>query len=501
MRLPGTQPTVEEPKTNAPEPTTKSKLPAFSFDPIALVALMLSRWRLLALTVILFTLLAYFYAKSAPYVYRAAARVEVFQENRLRDDGRLNEYDKLESEANRHIIIMSGEIFHNDLQAKLRPKWENRLPEDEMEVPFQIKTVSRSKSMIDLYVDSSNREYAMDYLQGILGSYRNHRQNELRQVNENALSGLHFEEMRIQSKLSEVKARIEHFETENQILIAQEREEKHNELLDNLLGRLQSIQVERSILENQYREIIDTDIATIRANLAVNQDSYIREFLLDYASQNQVNIAEQDVQESIFLNDVPLSSQTTLSWEQQEDLLATLENEYTKRLEVFRTTHPKMQELQQQMDALRRSLDKKLEIAVRRFQARYQALQRKEASLENVINELQQKTNLTTDKKNQYILLKRQEAQLQSKYDMVYQRILANAGSLDNLTLITIQEPYIWENPIAPNKIKLLAIGPVVGLFFGVFCVLVKGVLFPIVATLYKQYRTAAPIGAVVISH
>ena len=490
MRLPGTEPKPNASTNESTAPVTEAPAKsAITIDPIAIIFLILSWWKFLLFCVVVFTGLAYVYAKSAPYIYRAAARIEVFQENRLRDDGRLNEYDKLESEVNRHIIIMSGEIFHKDLIKKLQPEWGSQLTEDEMEVPFKISGLSKSKSMIELTVDSTNPEYALEYLQGIIGSYHRLRQREFTQINENALSGLRNEEAIIQAKLTKVKQEIEAFEIANQVLIAQEREQKQGELVNDLLGRLQSIQVERSILENQYQDIVNADLPTIRATFADNQNMHVRELLLDFGSLETGRQVDQAITASLIGFDS--EPQRAMSWEQQEDLLATLQSEYERRLEVFRPTHPEMQKLRKQMEILQVSLDKKLEIAFRRFQAHYQALKRKEESIEKVVADLEGKSNLSAEKKNAYLLLKSREDQLQRKYDLIYQRLLANAGSIDNLSLITIQEPYVLEEPIAPNKIKLLAVGPILGMAFGVFIVLLKGLVIPFIMEFLKQHRGA----------
>lgn len=490
MRLPGTEPPVQQLKPEATEPTTKA---AFSFNPIEMVLLLFKLWWVILIAVIVCTAIAVVYAINAPDVYRAAARIEVFQENRLRGSRGLNEYDKLESQAMRHIIIMSGNLFHRDLISKLRPKWKDVLDKNEMKVPVRITPVGRSTSMIDLYVDSSNPKYAVDYLQGILGSYSEQRQREFKQINQNAVAGLRDEEERISKKLIQIQTSIEQFEFENNLLIAKERQAMQAELVNDLLNRLQSIQIERSILENQYEEIVHADLETIRTALEQQPNSHIREFLLDYGNDMQVMLPQQPSQMfpgglAAVDPDSTLSF-TGLSWEQQEDLMASLQNEYNERLDTFHTTHPKMEELQSQINAVNVSLDKKLEISVRRFQARYQALKRKEESIEKVIKNIENKRNLTADRQNEYILLKSQEAQLNSKYDLVYQQILENAGSIDSLQVIIINEPYIWDTPIAPDKMKLYLIGPFVGLFLSIGFIVFKCFLLPALINIFKQHQ------------
>ena len=256
-----------------------------SIDPIELVLLVLHKWWILVITIVVFSVIAIAYAKSTDDIYRASARVEIFQEGRFRDRSNTTEYDRLESNLNRHIIIMTGEMFHRELISKLRIKWEGKLEDKEFKVPFQISGVrgsgtSGSQSMIDLSVDSKYPTYALDYLESILGSYRAYRERELSQINENALAGLRSEEKRIRLELITVKNEIEQFELENKVLLAREREQMQGALITELLGRLQVIRAERLILEYQYEEVAQADVATIRETLNLNQNSRIREFLL-----------------------------------------------------------------------------------------------------------------------------------------------------------------------------------------------------------------------------
>ena len=500
MRLPGTQQTENNSvqtslPDSAPTQTDKSVKPAISIDPIDIVFYVLHKWWILCLTTFLFGLIAFFYAKSADYIYRAGARVEVFHENRLKDARSETDYDRLERSASRHIIIMSGEMFHRELVAKLSFKWGEQLSEEELRAPFQIVAVrgsgiGRNQTMIDLFVDSKSPEYALDYLQAILGAYRNYRKRELGQINKNALTGLNSEEERIQTELTSIRREIAEFELENKVLVAKEREQMHDDVINDLIGRLQMIQTERLLLENQYKEIVDSDLTTIGETIKVNQNPQIREFIL---SQRNLQGSNQNppMGEPISVTN---NSQTTFDWKEQEDLLTHLENKYQQQIKVLQATHPKMNELRNEIDALKSNLERQLETALKRFKAGYQALRRKEEAIEEVIENLQSKKILTPKTESEYLRLKNHEAQMQRKYDLVYERILSSAGAIDGFSFITIQEPYIFRDPIAPNKLMLFIIGPFVGFAIGVACILAAYFapkLIPVIKKLKAEYNAS----------
>lgn len=490
MRLPGTeptQPTVNDPVI--PETDTPAKS-AIAIDPIKLVFLVINKWPILVISAFFFTLIAFFYAKHADYIYRAGARVEVFHENRLKNERAETDYDRLERSASRHIIIMSGEMFHRELIAKLRLKWREQLTEKELQVPFRIEAVKGSgfrfsPTMIDLFIDSKKPEYALDYLQGILGAYRSYRERELSQINENALAGLRSEEKRIQSELTDIRSEIAQFEFENKVLVAKEREQMQDDVINNLIGRLQMVRTERLLLEHQYKDIANSDLTTIDETLNVNRNPQIREFMLSQKDFQTPNQNTPKVDTTFMLS----NTQTHVGWQEQEDLLALLENKYTGQLKVFQSTHPKMNELKTQIDTLKSNLERQVKVALNRFEASYHALKRKENAVETVIENMQSKKILTPEKESEYLRLKNHEAQMQEKYDLVYQRLLESAGAIDGFSFITIQEPYIFKDPIAPNKLIIFAAGPFVGLLTGVIFILLKEFFIPIVYPILKEYK------------
>lgn len=480
MKLPETHSSTDKPVTSASEMLKKF---TESIDPVELVLLVLHKWPILVFTVGVSTLIAFLYAKSADNIYRVGARVEVFQESRFRERSTTTEYDRLESNLNRHIIIMTGEMFHRELISKLHVKWRDQIDKKELRVPFSIKGVRgsgvRGQSMMDLSVDSKNPEYALDYLQSILSSYRAYRERELSQINENALGGLRNEEKRIQLELTKVKSEIEQFELKNKVLLAHEREQMQSDLITDLLGRLQMIQAERLILENQHKEIVHADMAAIRETLNMNQNSQIREFLL----------SQGNPEEASSLNSSAIESNSAIIGEEKEDLLASLEERYEQNLVVYQTKHPKMVELKVQIDLLKSNLARQLKVALDRFQARYTALKRKEEAIEKAIENMQNAKILPPEIESEYLRLKNYEAQMKSKYDLVYKRILENSDSIDNFSFITIQEPYIFRDPIAPNKLMLFAIGPIVGLVISIVFILLRWFLIPTAIPILREYK------------
>ncbi|MFK7785171.1 MAG: GumC family protein [Crocinitomicaceae bacterium] len=478
MKSSGTHPSVE---TTVTSPSDMLKKFKESIDPVELVLLVLHKWPILLITVIVASGISIFYAKSLNNVYRAGARVEVFQEDRFRERSTITEYDKIGRNSNRHIVIMSGEMFHRELLSKLSVKWSDQISKEKLRIPFQIKPLRGSRTIIDIFTDSESPEYALDYLQSILASYRSYRERELNQVNTTAISGLRSEEERIQSELVKVKNEIEQFESVNKILIAQEREQMQNDLVAELLGRLQTIQAERLILENQYKEIADADMATVRETLNMNQNSQVREFLLNQESPGE-NSAPG-------LNTSSIRSTSSANWEEREDLLASLEEKYQQDLKIYQIEHPKMAELKDQIDLLRSSLDRQLKVALDRFQARYTALQRKEAAIERAVENMQKERILPPEKENEYRRLKNHEAQLKNKFDIVYKRVLDNSDAIDSFSFITIQEPYIFRNPIGPNRGKLYVMGPIGGFALGVGFILLKWFLIPTAIPILREYK------------
>lgn len=465
-----------KPSSNNSSP--KGKYAIFE-DPLQILLLILGKWKWILLTTIATTAIAAIYLFYATPIYQAKARIEIFQESRLINKT-ANVYERMERSAQRHMLLMGSRQVRQKSTNQLRSEWEDKIDELTLPIDFEIVKASRG-SMIDISATATDSEYAKKYLEQIIEAYRILREEELSDVNEYALVGLRSEEQLVRKELEDAKIDLHAFVEENEVFLSQEREDMDSVFINQLLTRLKTIRLERIMLENQYEDIIDADLATIKEALDLSRG--IR------APSNQnidVSSAPSSTQQNsgLILPGMALaaeagSTDALVDWEQQEETLSILQNRYNDNLVVFKPTHPEMERLKAEIASLENNLKKKAEIALRRFQARFTALKMQEQGIESVVSTWEREQPLSIERKNEFLALETKATHLQRKYDAVYKRLLDSTGTNDSLSMRIIQAPRGSIVPVSPKTSKALLAGLMAGLAISIGCILLLEILRP----------------------
>jgi len=155
--------------------------------------------------------------------------------------------------------------------------------------------------------------------------------------------------------------------------------------------------------------------------------------------------------------------------QQMKASLATQEAEYARLASTYTSAHPRLVELQMQINQMRRRLDHEIAGVVRKIKSDYTNAQTQEATLQDEAQRQQQAALKFKEIGAEYTFLKEEADSNRALYERVLKRLhetsVANEGAVSN---IEISEPA--DMPIVPSSPKtgrdllLLAIG---GLFVG----------------------------------
>ena len=472
------QKSTTTPSNNDPQ---KGKF-AILQDPIQLILLILDKWKWILFSTIATTTIALIYLYIATPIYQAKARIEIFQEDRLVAK-RLTVFGRMERSAQRHILLLGSQNVRREVVKKLRPEWEQQV--ENLSIPISLKIVRESRgTMLDISASAPNAEYAKVYLKELIEEYRELRSNELNEINQYALAGLRSEEQQVLKELETAKIMLHTFVEENEVFLSQELEDMDAVFINQLLSRLKTIRLERTMLEIQYEDIIHADLATIREALELSRGIRPPSTPSLDTSDSRSSGPSTPQATGLILPGMAVaadtgSSDSLIDWEQQEEQLAILKNRYKEQLLVFKSTHPEMQRLNSQIESLENNLKKKAEIALRRFQARFTALKMQEKSIESVVETWEHDQPLSIERKNEYLVLQTRVDHLQRKYDAVYKRLLDTSGTNDSLSIRIIQPPASFMNPVSPKSSKVMLAGLASGLFLSIGAILLLEVFKP----------------------
>ena len=155
--------------------------------------------------------------------------------------------------------------------------------------------------------------------------------------------------------------------------------------------------------------------------------------------------------------------------QQMKATLATQEAEYARLASTYTAAHPRLIELQMQINQVRRRLDREITGVVRKIESDYTNARTQEATLQDEAQRQQQAALKFKEIGGEYTFLKEEADSNRALYERVLKRLhetsIANEGAVSN---IEISEPADFPlRPSLPNTkrdLLLLAIG---GLFVG----------------------------------
>ncbi|MBT63696.1 MAG: hypothetical protein CML13_10840 [Puniceicoccaceae bacterium] len=468
MQIPNS--TISESKPPTPADNDRETTTAFS-NPWALVQLIFRHWSWLVCSVVLCTLLGGLYAYLATPIYRATARIEILNDSRV-ETRATTQYDRQERSLSRQMLLLNSNRLHQQVRANLAEEWKKKLTEPERYVEFLVTSVPGSNgTMIDCLVDSVAAEYSKAYLVEMIQGYRSLRMEELMEVNQSALLGLKNEETRVLEDLEQAKQDLETFERENQILFEKERADMDIAFVNQLLARLKSVRLERVLLENQYEQLSDADILTVNEALAATRETEGRSQVTPEGAP-AVDPGAETPPEAAKNYGAYDHLNTGIQWQETQVRLDELQNEYKQLAAVFKDTHPRMIDLKGEITKAQSSLAHQNELALKRFEAHYEALKLQEAGIESVLNNWRSEQFLSVANQSEYKQLSSKVAHFERKYNLVYGRLLENTGTTEPFFLRKIQAPQASEKPIKPQVIKIIAASLFLGAAFGAGAIL-----------------------------
>ncbi|MFW5996426.1 MAG: GumC family protein [Lentisphaeria bacterium] len=425
------------------------------------------------------------YSVFATPLYRATCRYELFRESSLMlgedSRGRKTEETSLEDEVQRQIVIMNSRSLHNRVHEQLENEWGDRLSSHERNPNIDIKKVRAAKTMVDINVDASNPEYAEDYLNQMLDSYKSMRREEIMESSDTALENLRREQDDVKRELDAARDAVEEFRQEHNLTYTRAKSAYDEQFLSNLIQRENTLRMEKTILDSQFEFLKDADTATIQDAMTLTQQTQrsMQEFdpsmAEDIAESSGDDFTAEAVEElssgdNKAMQDMDLLqwSEETM-WQEQQAEKQRLESEYEYRLDTYRSNHPEMINLKQEIEAAERDLNLAAEIALKRLNARYDAVELQLDAVKEAAKTWRKELDLTTQERAEYAKLASKIDHLEELHDRVYKRILdGSVINVDALFSRLIEPPRTLSEPVWPAKAQIMILALVGSLALGV---------------------------------
>ena len=442
-----------------------------SADPRRYIAVVLSRWWIVLLLTLLGAAAGTAFAAFATPRYRSTCRYEMLIDERLRISSTNTQapisVDGVLRLRARQMMLLTSAPLQKAVAEKLAPRWKGDLSSlDASVVP---KTVRDLETMLDISVDSASADYALAYLKELVDQYETAQRDQSLENNENSMRSLWVEKKHLADELEAAQHTLMLFQKEHNILFSQVKQQFDDAFLANLIQRQNALKMERTMLESQFPAIRKANAPTIEdvLNLTMSTNN------LTGMTSAPIRAPGADPALAIIANlgkNQPdrMAQPAAGSWQEQEELVSRLDAEYKDMLKTYRATHPKMIELRRQIDIANRELRFGAETALKRLQARYEALKIQETALEDAAKDWRGEINMSVADRATYENMQAKVEHLKKLHDQVYARIIDGAAQTVDTTFNHPVEAPHSIGMIFPNKPLIMIISIIVGLLAGI---------------------------------
>ncbi len=442
------------------------------FDPRRLLGLALSYWWMILLFLLLGTGGGVAYILLATPKYRAICRYEIFSEWVL-NIGSTSTMEAQTRNIDRQIMLLASESLKSQVRNNLKNVWQSQVGDAFMS-PEVVVRRGKPGSVLDMSVTAVNEEYARVFLDELVKVYKETRKVEEMNANTWALNSLRQERDRLSKELQDVRGELATFRAENNIRISAVRRGYEEKFVDNMLGRANSLRLERAMIATQMDSLADADAPTIHDVVALTLEAHTtsaaqakQDTLGSSRPLNQAGAGDDDNEQSdggegfdggrsgVVGESGSTGVGDASNWAQYEGSLARLEATYEESLKRFKRTHPRMLKMRQQIDQVRNNIFFEREIAKRRLEARSRALEIQENALTNIATAWQGDATMGLDilKQAKFETLLSEVSRLKGLVDQIGNRIIdISSQSSESLITQLVTPPrgvgQVWPKPL-----------------------------------------------------
>lgn len=487
---------ANETPASPPGPTDPTLTPANdrqqkqedNFDIFLYLRILLMNWWIILPLTLAGAGAGYFLWMRTPPVYRATCQLEILSNTKLGQDRDLVTQTYGRGFLNRQLLLLESPKLNDMVEAKLKAKWSDKEPPGARPLEVTIRPVrGAANAMLNIYVDSFNPDYSLEYLQELLAGYEEMRYDEAAFISESTLRNLQDELKNYSVELEEAENEILRFESEHDLMFEEKRNKSHQTLLASMLSQQAKIAAQRQMLERQFPFLEDSNAATLQEVLVLSLPS-----TTGNAFSTDPDSSSITINSSTAVTDME-GDQNLTRWRENEAKVIRLEAEYQTLLKTYKPTHPKMLDLRREIESAERDLTIAAELTMKRLVARRDALKMQEEALASAAQELKKSYVPNTGSQAQYERLLERAARLAKRQDQVFTTIVdMTSAAVDRTMVHLLQEPALEEYPIWPVRWKIMLVTTAAGAAGSMVLVLV---IFFIKSRLYNFARLEEHIG------
>jgi capsular exopolysaccharide synthesis family protein len=252
---------------------------------------------------------------------------------------------------------------------------------------------------------------------------------------------------------------------ESRVNTTERAKEWLNKQLEEMKAKVEKADEDLQEFGSKYN-ILSTDE---KENITMNRLNELNEALAKAESERMTKEALYKQVKGQNTESLPAMLENKLIQDLKQSFIQ-LEAQYTKLSETYRTSHPEMIRLKNQMETIQSRLNIELSKMSAGIRNEYEASVRKEALLRSSFEQEKVKATEMQQKAIQYNILKREADTNKDLYKSLLQRTkeVGVSASLQASNIQIVDRAEVPKGPHQPDKRRTLYLAAVIGLFLGV---------------------------------
>lgn len=403
-------------------------------------------------------------AKEVP-VYAASATILMSRGLSLPNQMVLREPDVLGDLLATEIQILNSR--------EVRQRARNKINRPPGEIDAKIKSMGVNMigrtAMINIRVQAYDRQLSAEYCNAVVDAYLEFKAESRMEASQSTVISLTQQANRLRDELRRADERVLAFKKENRVIALQERGNIGAQMLAQLSAEAAELRTEQMILEAQQPMLRDAGddivLAALASPLTVSSRNSISLPMRGAAGGEEPTIVIDRGPEALIEQGVVQKQ----SWQTLNRKRSQLEDDIAQMRAMFRDSYPPLQDKLLELGKVDREIDREVELALREFYAKLDALTMKEQAVRRAEAEWEDEAIDVAQTADAYETLLREQERLQRLYDLVFNRLKEVDVSIGiEPEMVRLMDPATPPGgPVEPRRLKSLFVAGLLGIGVG----------------------------------
>ena len=395
---------------------------------------------------------ALYYSMQLPLKYQASCRFEIFMNQAVKIGQDIREAKVQYNYLDRYKVLFLSSRLNGPIRAKLAKKYPNLGGGKYNPFEVYVVQVRGTKSMLDIKVNSFNKDAAKEYLVALVDGFEKMRLEEAGLESKVTVQALKDEEDRLNIQVQNLQEKIDNFKIENNFIFLETKTDFDKKYISELLEKARDVQFQLDILNTHMSDLEDEkkDSSMIFTQVVDSFSSLNR--------QGEASGARS------LITDIN-------QWKAKQITLRTIQAEYQRKLLKYKPAHPKMREIEDRREIVRIEQEEYSKNILSTIKGRIKTMEAEKKSYFDKARDIEDSIGGNSEVLTTYQTLREKYESLNSMKNHVRMKALLLTSNADRFFTRMVQKPNAGSSPVWPSNSKNATKGFMV--MFGFSCAVV----------------------------